>query len=151
MIADRLRPLAPMRACGRISRVVGLEAECKGLRGSLGDVVAITVGERRVPAQVVAVHEDALLLAPYGELDGVAPGSVVEPTGAGLLMRVGPDLAGRVLDALGRPIDGGPPIHYLIAEASGELNLLPLGPAPRDVLTMEGSSAAILCSVGHLS
>ncbi|MGB8650629.1 MAG: FliI/YscN family ATPase [Mycobacteriales bacterium] len=106
--AETLRPLLPIRAFGRVSRVVGLEAECKGLRGSLGDVVAITVGDRRVPAQVVAVREDALLLAPYGELDGVAPGATVEPTGTGLRMRVGPDLAGRVLDALGRPIDGGP-------------------------------------------
>ena len=107
-VADLLRPLPPVRATGRITRVVGLEAECKGLRGALGDVVAITVGDRRVPAQVVAMHEDALLLAPYGDLDGISPGALVEPTGSGLLMRVGPDLAGRVLDALGRPIDGGP-------------------------------------------
>ncbi|MCW2599381.1 MAG: Flagellum-specific synthase FliI [Frankiales bacterium] len=107
-VAEILGSLSPVQASGRISRVVGLEAECKGLRGSLGDVVAITVGDRRVPAQVVAVREDALLLAPYGELDGVAPGAQVEPTGSGLRMRVGPDLAGRVLDALGRPIDDGP-------------------------------------------
>jgi flagellum-specific ATP synthase len=70
--------------------------------------VAISVGDRRVPAQVVAVREDALLLAPYGSLDGVAPGAAVEPAGRGLLMRVGDDLRGRVLDALGRPIDEGP-------------------------------------------
>jgi flagellum-specific ATP synthase len=109
-VADLLRPLSPLRATGRLSRVVGLEAECKGLRGALGDIVTIAVAERRVPAQVVAVHEDALLLAPYGELDGVAPGAAVEPSGRGLLMRVGDDLRGRVLDALGRPIDDGPPL-----------------------------------------
>jgi flagellum-specific ATP synthase len=109
-VADLLRPLPPLRATGRLTRVVGLEAECKGLRGSLGDIVTIAVAERRVPAQVVAVHEDALLLAPYGELDGVAPGAAVEPSGRGLLMRVGDDLRGRVLDALGRPIDDGPPL-----------------------------------------
>ena len=117
--SEVLRPLAPVRATGRISRVVGLEAECKGLRGSLGDIVAITVGDRRVPAQVVAMHEDALLLAPYGELDGVAPGATVEPTGTGLLMRVGPDLAGRVLDALGRPIDGGAPLTGALTGLDG--------------------------------
>lgn len=107
-ITDQLSHVLPLRPTGRVSRVVGLEAECRGLRGALGDVVAISVGERRVPAQVVAVREDALLLAPYGDLEGVSPGAPVEPTGAGLRMRVGPDLAGRVLDALGRPIDGGP-------------------------------------------
>jgi len=116
-VATVLGPITPFRATGHLSRVVGLEAECRGLRGSLGDVVTISVGERRVPAQVVAVHEDALLLSPYGELDGVAPGAAVEPTGRGLLMRVGPDLAGRVLDALGRPIDGGPAL-------TGELTAL---------------------------
>ena len=107
-IAAQLQPLLPLRAKGKVSRVVGLEAECRGLRGALGDVVAIAVGDRRVPAQVVAVRDDALLLAPYGDLEGVLPGADVEPTGRGLRMRVGPDLAGRVLDALGRPIDGGP-------------------------------------------
>src|SRR5437763_3281757 len=105
---EALQHVQPLQARGRISRVVGLEAECRGLRGALGDVLAITVGARRVPAQVVAVREDALLLAPYAELDGVAPGARVEPTGAGLQLRVGPDLIGRVLDGLGRPLDGGP-------------------------------------------
>ncbi len=118
-VAELLRQVSPIRARGRISRVVGLEAECKGLRGSLGDVVAITIGDRRVPAQVVAVKEDALLLAPYGELDGVSPGAPVEPTGKGLLMRVGPDLAGRVLDALGRPIDDGPPLTGTLTGLDG--------------------------------
>ena len=67
-----LRPLLPVRAKGRLSTVVGLEAECRGLKGALGDVVAISVGTRRVPAQVVAVREDSLLLAPYGEWAGLA-------------------------------------------------------------------------------
>ena len=108
LVRDRLSTVHPYRASGRISRIVGLEAEARGLRGSLGDVVDIATTDRHVPAQVVAVREDALLLAPYGSLDGIGPGARVIPTGQGLRMRVGPDLAGRVLDALGRPIDGGP-------------------------------------------
>jgi flagellum-specific ATP synthase len=108
--AQLLAGVDPWRARGRISRVVGLEAECKGLRGALGDLVTVQVADRRIPAQVVAVRDDGLLLAPYGELDGVSPGAAVEPTGTGLRMRVGADLIGRVVDALGRPIDGGPPL-----------------------------------------
>jgi len=121
-VAETLSTFLPLRAQGHLTRVVGLEAECRGLRGALGDVVTIRVGDRRVPAQVVAVHEDTLQLSPYGELDGVAPGAAVEPTGRGLLMRVGPDLAGRVLDALGRPIDDGPP---LTGELTGLDNPVP--------------------------
>ena len=144
-IAQALKPLVPLRAKGRLSKVVGLEAECRGLRGALGDVLAITVGERRVPAQVVAVREDALLLAPYGDLEGVSPGAVVEPTGQGLRMRVGPDLAGRVLDALGRPIDDGPALAgelvSLDAQAPHPLRRqriaqpLPLGVRALDTMT----------------
>ncbi len=109
-VADRLALLTPWRASGTLTRVVGLEAECRGLRGALGDLVDVRVGERTVPAQVVAVREDGLLLAPYAELDGVSPGAPVEKTGSGLQLRVGDDLVGRVVDALGRPIDDGPPL-----------------------------------------
>ncbi|MCU1692942.1 MAG: Flagellum-specific synthase FliI [Frankiales bacterium] len=109
-VAALLAPLTPWRAAGTVSRVVGLEAECRGLRGALGDLVSMRVGDRSVPAQVVAVREDALLLAPYGDLEGVSPGAAVERTGSGLQLRVGDDLVGRVVDALGRPIDDGPPL-----------------------------------------
>jgi flagellum-specific ATP synthase len=121
-VSELLRTMSPVRAQGHLSRVVGLEAECRGLRGALGDIVTITVSDRRVPAEVVAVHEDALQLSPFGDLDGVAPGAVVEPSSRGLLMRVGDDLRGRVLDALGRPIDDGPLL-------TGELTTLD-GPVP---------------------
>ena len=112
-LADAAALLAathPLRVSGRLSRVVGLEAEARGLRAALGDVVRIRCADGWVPAQVVAVREEALLLAPYGELNGVAPGARVEVADRGLRMTVGPGLAGRVLDALGRPIDDGPPI-----------------------------------------
>ena len=108
--ADRLSRVAPMRVSGRLSSIVGLEAEARGLQAALGDTVRIRSGDHWIPAQVVAVREEALLLAPYGDLNGVGPGARVEVSGRGLRMRVGPGLAGRVLDALGHPIDSGPPI-----------------------------------------
>ena len=43
-------------------------------------------------------------------------------------MAVGPDLVGRVLDGVGRPIDGGPP---LLPEAERDLNGLPVNPVAR--------------------
>jgi flagellum-specific ATP synthase len=109
-IADRLAGVAPERVIGRLTRIVGLEAEARGVRGALGDLVWISSVRGPVPAEVVAVRDDALLLAPFGELAGVGPGAEVEPMGRSLSMPVGPGLIGRVLDALGRPIDGGPPI-----------------------------------------
>ena len=103
-----LAPAAPVVLRGSVARVVGLDVEVRGLRARLGDVLVVHAGGRRVPAEVVAVDGPAVLVAPHGRLDGVAPGDPVEPAGSGLRMRVGPDLVGRVLDALGRPLDGGP-------------------------------------------
>src|SRR3954471_4780032 len=105
-----LAGVKPERVVGRLSKIVGLEAEARGVRGALGDLVWISSARGPVPAEVVAVKDDALLLAPFGELSGVAPGAEVEPMGRSLSMPVGPGLIGRVLDAVGRPIDGGPPI-----------------------------------------
>jgi flagellum-specific ATP synthase len=109
-VSDRLMGVKPERVVGRLTRIVGLEAEARGVRGALGDLVWIASARGPVPAEVVAVRDDALLLAPFGELAGVAPGAEVEPMGRSLSMPVGPGLIGRVLDAIGRPIDGGPRI-----------------------------------------
>ena len=43
-------------------------------------------------------------------------------------MPVGPDLVGRILDGMGRPLDGGPP---LLPEAERDLNGLPVNPVAR--------------------
>jgi flagellum-specific ATP synthase len=109
-LTERLGTVPPERVVGRLTRIVGLEAEARGVRGALGDLVWIASARGPVPAEVVAVRENALLLAPFGELAGVAPGAEVEPMGRALSMPVGPGLIGRVLDAVGRPIDGGPPL-----------------------------------------
>src|SRR3954453_16898228 len=109
-VSALLQGVKPERVIGRLTRIVGLEAEARGVRGALGDLVWISSVRGPVPAEVVAVRDDALLLAPFGELAGVSPGAEVEPMGRSLSMTVGPDLAGRVLDAEGRPIDGGPMI-----------------------------------------
>jgi flagellum-specific ATP synthase len=109
-VSGLLAGVEPERVVGKLSRIVGLEAEARGVRGAMGDLVWIASARGPVPAEVVAVREDALLLAPFGELAGVSPGAEVEPMGRSLSMIVGPGLRGRVLDALGRPIDGGPAI-----------------------------------------
>lgn len=110
-VASLLAPISPARVSGILTRVIGLEAEARGIRASLGDLVWIDTNHDRVCAQVVAVREDALLLAPFGSLEGVSPGAKVEPAGGGLTMTIGDQMGGRVLDALGRPIDGLGPIR----------------------------------------
>jgi flagellum-specific ATP synthase len=106
----RLAGVSPVLASGRLTRIVGLEAEARGLSGAIGDLVWLTGRDGRIPAEVVAVRDDTLMVMPYGPLDGLAPEAPVEAAGRRFQLQVGPGLVGRVLDGLGRPIDGLGPV-----------------------------------------
>jgi type III secretion protein N (ATPase) len=57
-------------------------------------------------AEIVGLEGDEVLLAPMGETFGLSSGAEVERTGEVLRVAVGDALLGRVLDGLGRPLDG---------------------------------------------
>lgn len=97
-------------ALGRVSQVVGLIVEVRGLTASIGDLCWVDAGRQlpAIPAEVVGFREDALLVMPYGPVAGIAAGRRVTTRGEGMRVPVGPQLLGRVLDAFGRPLDGGP-------------------------------------------
>lgn len=59
-------------------------------------------------AEVVGFVESEALAVPLGELSGVGVDDEVESSGQGLEVAVGDALIGRVLDGLGRPLDGAP-------------------------------------------
>ena len=95
---------------GSVRRVVGTEVELRGLRLAVGDAVELEIrGEARV-GEVVAVSDEGCRALVLGETAGIARGDRVRPRSGPLTSPVGPALLGRVVDALGRPIDGGPPI-----------------------------------------
>jgi FliI/YscN family ATPase len=93
---------------GRVARVVGLVIEASGLDVALGELCRIQslAHGNTVLAEVVGFHERGILLMPLGELEGVHPGSAVEPLGRSFGVDVGPGLLGRILDGLGHPMDG---------------------------------------------
>ncbi len=99
--------LLPVR--GKVTRVAGLTVEAAAGGARLGDRVEIrSPGIAPVPAEVVGFREDRLVLLPLAELAGIGLESEVVPAGAPLAIRAGEGLAGRILDGLGRPIDGSP-------------------------------------------
>ncbi len=99
--------LAPRRT-GRVTRLVGLRLEVEGIEAAVGDAVRIWRGAGTLDAEVIAVQGAAVACMPLGELTGVRFGDTVESLGRPLPLVVGEGLLGRVLDGLGRPIDGGP-------------------------------------------
>jgi flagellum-specific ATP synthase len=103
--------LQPRR--GRVVNLIGLVIEATGLQAEVGELCTISAGRNgsEVPAEVVGFRNGATLLMPLGEMHGIGPGTLVSASGRPFRLPVGPQLLGRVLDGLGRPIDGGPPIE----------------------------------------
>lgn len=98
---------------GRVNRVIGLTIESTGPEVSMGDLCVIT-GQRnavKIQAEVVGFREGRVLLMPLGEMHGIGPGSLVTSTGSNLIVGVGPDLKGRILNGLGKPMDERAHLH----------------------------------------
>ena len=97
---------------GRVSKVVGLVVESTGPEGSVGEQMVIHMKDgREVITEVVGFNGKQVLLMPVENLEGIRPGLLVEALGHQPLLPVSNSLLGRVIDPLGRPLDGGPPIE----------------------------------------
>ncbi len=103
-----LRAAVAPRRTGRVTRLVGLRVEVEGIEAAVGEAVRISWSGGTLDAEVVAVQHSSLACMPLGDLRGVRYGDTVEALGRPLPLAVGTGLLGRVLDGLGRPIDGGP-------------------------------------------
>jgi flagellum-specific ATP synthase len=93
---------------GRVSNLIGLIIEATGVEAEVGEMCHVDTGRhsRPVPAEVVGFRDSRTLLMPLGDMHGIGPGTAVTATGEQLQVPVGEDLLGRVVDALGRPMDG---------------------------------------------
>ena len=93
---------------GKIENIVGMSIEASGGRGAIGDICRIYSAESnsQVLAEVVGFKSDRMLLMPYQNMNGLAPGSFVRNTGRRLRLHVGDFLRGRIINAMGKPIDG---------------------------------------------
>ena len=109
----RLESAAPRRESGRVTEVTGLvvRATVPGVR--VGEIV--TLEGSGLEAEVVGFRGDEAVLMPLGEAAGIGPDSLVNATGRPRSIAVSDGVLGRVLDGLGRPIDGGGPIAGALA------------------------------------
>ncbi len=107
---DGIATAARPRTVGQVSSVLGLSVAVRGVPGRVGDLVSISTHAGPVHAEVVALDGEVLTCLPLGALDGIGAGDPVMATGGPLRVPVGAGLRGRILDGLGRPMDGGPPL-----------------------------------------
>ena len=106
---------------GRVKRVSGLLIEVEGLPLSMGAQACVenTRQGAWVDAECIGFESDTTFLMAFDQVHGLSPGAVVYPlltplrSAHGYQMRhgvaslpIGPQLLGRVVDGLGRPLDG---------------------------------------------
>lgn len=93
---------------GNVTQVVGLTIESQGPAVELGEICQLynLRGDRYIQAEVVGFKDENVLLMPFGELQGIGPGSSVVATRKPFIIPVGEGILGRVVDGLGMPMDG---------------------------------------------
>ncbi len=104
----RVRKARPAEARGRVVQLIGLVVESEGPHAAVGEVCRIESSghDGTTLAEVVGFRDHHLLLMPLGPVRGVHLGSEVLATGGPFSISFGEDLKGRVVDGLGRPLDG---------------------------------------------
>jgi FliI/YscN family ATPase len=107
----RLADARLSRCVGSVLRVSGLCVESQGPPVGLGSLCRIRLCDgRSVAAEVVGFRESLRVLMPLEGLEGISPGDEVYSAAAPRQIRLGRETLGRVLDGLGRPIDGRGPL-----------------------------------------
>ncbi|MEG0615168.1 MAG: FliI/YscN family ATPase, partial [Oscillospiraceae bacterium] len=123
------------RHMGKIEKIVGMTIEASGPECSIGDVCRIFKkgkSSESINAEVVGFGQNKVLLMPYSDIEGIGPGSIVDSTGGKLTVNCSDALIGRIIDAIGNPLDGGEKVPngtpYAIAGA-------PVNPLTRPAIT----------------
>lgn len=103
----RLEQTSTLLPAGRVESVVGLAVRVSLPAARIGDVIEIHRRGEPLLGQVVGLDGGEAIAMPLGDLTGVGAGDRVGTRGTPLGVAVSGEVLGRVLDGLGRPIDGG--------------------------------------------
>src|SRR5262245_19963761 len=113
-ILPRLQQVAlagsPAVVRGRVRRLLGTIVHATVAEVRVGEICHLVdpATRQRVAAEVIGFTEEMAVLTPVGDLGGLSNGAEVIPSGDVLRIAVGRCLLGRVINALGEPMDGGP-------------------------------------------
>lgn len=131
---SRLNHVDLIKVNGRVTQVIGLVVESNGPNSSLGEVCVVKskAGDDVCYAEVVGFRNNRVLSMILGDAAAISPGSEIVATGRALSVSVGASLLGRVIDGLGRPLDGKGPIE---PEEMRPINNAPPNPLERKRIT----------------
>lgn len=103
-----------MRLTGTVAKVVGLVVECEGLSAPVGSICHVipSFSGVVVETEVIGFRDDRLQLMPFGDMRGIKKNDKVVCMSHSQTVSVGDGLLGRVIDARGNAMDGGPAIAF---------------------------------------
>jgi flagellum-specific ATP synthase len=104
---QKLQQLDPIKTIGSVKRAVGLVVESQGPPVSVGELCEIVGAGRKekIPAEVIGFRDNYVLCMPLYKVHGVKLGDKVVCRKKQASIPVSPALLGRIIDAMGNPID----------------------------------------------
>ncbi len=149
---EALADFEPRRSMGKIEKIIGMTVEASGPECNIGDVCRVyKKGSEKdfIFAEAVGFQSDKVLLMPYTDIEGIGPGSIVDNTGKQLMVKTGNALIGRIVDAIGNPLDNGGEIDYTDEMLISGIPVNPLA-RPKIAEPLELGVKAIdgLCTLG---
>lgn len=148
---------------GRVRRVTnGMVIRARLPNGRIGELCTIEpTGRPPVLAQIVGFDDEDVFLTPFDPLEHVGPKTPVINKGRSLTVPVGEELLGRVIDSLGKAIDGKEEpnckIQYPVKQSPPEamkrrriVDALPVGVRVIDALQTvgEGQRVGVFSAAG---
>jgi len=116
---------------GRLVRVVGLTLEAVGVKAAVGSQCLVETAQGDLIAEV-GFSKDITFLMPEQSLQGVLPGARVVPLTTKFRLPLSMELLGRVVDGVGKPLDGKGPIKN---SDDYHINSKPINPLSRRAIT----------------
>ena len=130
---DRVEKTPTILYIGKVTSVIGLEVISQGPRCVVGEICTIKIPSLNtsVKAEVVGVKDTEVHLSPFGDTRGIEVGCDVIASGSTLHVPVGKKLLGRIVNAVGSPIDGKGDIacdtyYPVIADPPSPMNRRPI-------------------------
>jgi len=117
---------------GRLVRVVGLTLEAVGVKAAVGSQCLVETAQGDLIAEIVGFSKEITFLMPEQSLQGVLPGARVVPLTTKARLPFSMDLLGRVVDGVGKPLDGKGPIK---SSENYQVNNKPINPLSRRAIT----------------
>lgn len=117
---------------GKVKKIVGLIIEASGCQMSVGSRCLLeTDTNNSIEAEVVGFTNDITYLMPIESMQGLLPNSSVKPLNKEASFGVGESFLGRIVDGLGKPLDGYGPINI---DEYKSINGLPINPLKRRLI-----------------